>query len=907
MITFHPHSLKTALSYSLAAALLTTAVFAVLLVQPTTTEAKTVSASDMHSGDLYYRATASKWWNGYPLGLQNPHSTVHYHADVRNVDTGTLLVDGANVKVGTIIAFEPRLGDISWVGTGRSMDTPTGSWVPSAALGEPESTFKWSRRWYSDRRYQRGQCQSKNYLRSIRHTRGKTDVYIPFSVNPPAQSVNVTGSANLTALGGNQYQVDSPGTITAEINFDDTYGRYYYQYHYKLWGCIMSWDVVPMIDYTLVSAFPRYMGLSNTVRVDTDPSPYIYNAQFAAQTINYSLTAVGTPPPSNNPPSYPIVTGESSVVAGNPYTVNFVSTDPDGDNLYYEIDWNDDSIADQRVPSSGYVAEGVSQSVIRTWSTPGSYTVNVRAVDQPGAISNWGWNTFEVTTPSATLDFQVSVNGGAYVASDQTISSTDTLAFQWSTTNVTSCTGTNLNTGGAANNPNLPVATPSSGTIVTYTIDCTATDGTTVTRTLNVTVASVPLPTVTVESRVDGIGSWVAADRTIDAGQFVEMQWSSTNAVSCTGISAPSVNTLAGTTTVSNPVAGTFQDYGVTCFNSDGVPGGGDFRLTVNPPPPVPGCTDSTANNYNASATTDDGSCIYAPVPAITGSGCSDIAIGDSTCDGLVTWKDGDNVYNATQNTVVSNNSDGTNEPIALERGNNLIQLRDSSNVVQQSTSLTAECDTAVSVWNTTQGACVPLSPSVDVDLLVDGVLQATVPTVTPSQTVEVEWDSTPKANECRWVDDYSGALSPISGPSGTALIDTTTLTMGSTITFAIECRREVSGVTSDWAQDSVSGAMAMPTLELSLAQSLVRFEDVIDVTWGASDITGTGFVLDCDLTIPGSAPISDTFTSDTTRTDSTGAITNTFEVTLSCTEQNSAQQLEVSERVEMVPNVEEI
>ena len=874
MITFHPHSLKTALSYSLAAALLTTAVFAVLLVQPTTTEAKTVSASDMHSGDLYYRATASKWWDGYVLGLQNPHSTVHYHADVRNVDTGTLLVDGANVKVGTIIAFEPRLGDISWVGTGRSMDTPTGSWVPSAALGEPDSTFKWS-----GSTYQRGQCQSKNYLGIIKHKGNNYGVFIPFSVNPPAQSVNVTGSANLTALGGNQYQVDSPGTITAEINFDDTYGRYYYQYHYKLWGCIMSWDVVPMIDYTLVSAFPRYMGLSNTVRVDTDPSPYIYNAQFAAQTINYSLTAVGTPPPSNNPPSYPIVTGESSVVAGNPYTVNFVSTDPDGDNLYYEIDWNDDSIADQRVPSSGYVAEGVSQSVIRTWSTPGSYTVNVRAVDQPGAISNWGWNTFEVTTPSATLDFQVSVNGGAYVASDQTISSTDTLAFQWSTTNVTSCTGTNLNTGGAANNPNLPVATPSSGTIVTYTIDCTATDGTTVTRTLNVTVASVPLPTVTVESRVDGIGSWVAADRTIDAGQLVEMQWSSTNAVSCTGINANSVSGIEGDTAVSNPTAGTFQDYGVTCFNSDDVPNGGDFRVTVNPLPPV-------------------------PVPDISGAGC-DIAIGDSACTGLVTWQDGDNVYNDTRSTVVSNNSGGTNEPITLERGNNTIQLRDSSNAVLADTSLTASCDSASSVWSAAQNVCAPLPPTVTVDLTVNGGAP-TVP-FTPTDDVKVEWTSTPTASECQWVDDYGGTLPPISGPNDIVTISPAALTLVSTINFAIECRREVSGIASDWAQDSVSGSMAIPTLELSLAQSLVRSGTVTDVTWGVSDITGTGFVLECDLILPGRAPLSDTFTTDRDQTDLTGEVTSVFNVTLSCIETTTGQQIIESERLEVVPTTQEI
>ncbi len=39
------------------------------------------------------------------------------------------------------------------------------------------------------------------------------------------------------------------------------------------------------------------------------------------------------------------------------------------------------------------------------------------------------------------------------------------------------------------------------------------------------------------------------------------------------------------------------------------------------PPPPVYGCTDSTATNYNALATVDDGSCTYAPPPVL---GCTD-------------------------------------------------------------------------------------------------------------------------------------------------------------------------------------------------------------------------------------------------------------------------------------------
>ena len=479
---------------------------------------------------------------------------------------------------------------------------------------------------------------------------------------------------------------------------------------------------------------------------------------------------------------------------------------------------------------------------------------------------------------TATLNFKVSVNGGAYIASDQNISSTDSIALQWATTNITSCTGTNFNTGGAANNPNQPVATPSSGATETYTIDCTATDGTNYTRTLNVTVASVPPPTVTLNSRVDG-GPWAAVNRTIDAGQLVEMQWSSTNAVSCTGINANSVSGIEGDTAVSNPTAGTFQDYGVTCFNSDDVPNGGDFRVTVNPLPPV-------------------------PVPDISGAGC-DIAIGDSACTGLVTWQDGDNVYNDTRSTVVSNNSGGTNEPITLERGNNTIQLRDSSNAVLADTSLTASCDSASSVWSAAQNVCAPLPPTVTVDLTVNGGAP-TVP-FTPTDDVKVEWTSTPTASECQWVDDYGGTLPPISGPNDIVTISPAALTLVSTINFAIECRREVSGIASDWAQDSVSGSMAIPTLELSLAQSLVRSGTVTDVTWGVSDITGTGFVLECDLILPGRAPLSDTFTTDRDQTDLTGEVTSVFNVTLSCIETTTGQQIIESERLEVIPTTQEI
>ena len=63
----------------------------------------------------------------------------------------------------------------------------------------------------------------------------------------------------------------------------------------------------------------------------------------------------------------------------------------------------------------------------------------------------------------------------------------------------------------------------------------------------------------------------------------------------------------------SNSYVGNQTDPCLVSFNA---------LLTVNPGPPAPtlGCTDATANNYDASATVDDGSCAY------TVLGCTDAA-----------------------------------------------------------------------------------------------------------------------------------------------------------------------------------------------------------------------------------------------------------------------------------------
>lgn len=293
-------------------------------------------------------------------------------------------------------------------------------------------------------------------------------------------------------------------------------------------------------------------------------------------------------------------------------------------------------------------------------------------------------------------------------------------------------------------------------------------------------------------------------------------------------------------------------------------------------------------------------------LPSLSGNGCT-VAIGDSACDGVVSWSAGDNVFNATQSTFAYSTSAGTDEPISLEYGANEIRLRDSANSVLQSVVLSATCDASVSSWSAVQGMCVPLAPVVDVALLVDGVPQPTVPTVTPGQTVAVTWTSSPVATECRWVDDYGGSLSPISGPSGTANIDAASLDMSNVNELAIECRREVSGISSNWNQDSVFANVTALALELELDQSIIRSGEAVDVAWGVSGIDGTGFVFDCELIIPGATPITDTFTTDTIRTDSTGTTANMFNVVLLCTDTVSGQQFVESQRLEVIPTTQEI
>jgi len=95
----------------------------------------------------------------------------------------------------------------------------------------------------------------------------------------------------------------------------------------------------------------------------------------------------------NEPPTPPTIYGPANGKVGTSYTYTFTSTDPNGDQVSYYVDWGDGTPASW----SAFQASGTPYSASHTWSTQGTYNITAKAKDIYGAESDW--STLEVTMP----------------------------------------------------------------------------------------------------------------------------------------------------------------------------------------------------------------------------------------------------------------------------------------------------------------------------------------------------------------------------------------------------------------------------------------------------------------------------------------------------------------------------
>ncbi len=109
-------------------------------------------------------------------------------------------------------------------------------------------------------------------------------------------------------------------------------------------------------------------------------------------------------------PDIPIITGPASGGVGGIYGYTIVSTDADGDNIYYYFDWGDGTNSGW----DGPYPSGQKATIYHSWTSPGIYYIKGKAKDIYNAESDW--SEFIIITivendPPTTPTIQGPANG----------------------------------------------------------------------------------------------------------------------------------------------------------------------------------------------------------------------------------------------------------------------------------------------------------------------------------------------------------------------------------------------------------------------------------------------------------------------------------------------------------------
>jgi hypothetical protein len=94
----------------------------------------------------------------------------------------------------------------------------------------------------------------------------------------------------------------------------------------------------------------------------------------------------------NNPPDKPKISGPFLGKVGEDYEFVFSTKDPEGDRVYYYIDWGGDQIE-----WIGPYDSGEEVSLYHSWNSPDLYKIRAKAKDEFDCESDW--STFIVVIP----------------------------------------------------------------------------------------------------------------------------------------------------------------------------------------------------------------------------------------------------------------------------------------------------------------------------------------------------------------------------------------------------------------------------------------------------------------------------------------------------------------------------
>lgn len=188
--------------------------------------------------------------------------------------------------------------------------------------------------------------------------------------------------------------------------------------------------------------------------------------------VSFNVTTNTAPPP-------PTVSG--TCVIGQTNTYYFVTTDPDGDTIFYETYFNSES-SNERLPGTGFVPSSTQVSTTRAKATPGNESVHVRATDVQNNVSSWNNQTIICVDACSHCVY----NGGSpstiFDATPSLVFENDTATLSWELENVTNCAISSNHPSGDAWNWDTVRTTQSVSTSpiigsTIYTMQCDRVDG----------------------------------------------------------------------------------------------------------------------------------------------------------------------------------------------------------------------------------------------------------------------------------------------------------------------------------------------------------------------------------------------------------------------------------------------
>lgn len=106
-----------------------------------------------------------------------------------------------------------------------------------------------------------------------------------------------------------------------------------------------------------------------------------------------------------DPPSMPIIGGETTVRLGQVYEYTFYTTDPNGDDVYYYIDWGQYYSVGQWY---GPYESGEEVLLCHNWSSAGNPVIKAKAKDTYGLESDWGYLEVTVSLNQPSINQQQS-------------------------------------------------------------------------------------------------------------------------------------------------------------------------------------------------------------------------------------------------------------------------------------------------------------------------------------------------------------------------------------------------------------------------------------------------------------------------------------------------------------------